>query len=66
MDTLDMKQVVEAIKNDEKRMAKINKECGINRRHKIREIVVAQCAAMKLKPTADQVVHMVVMVLKGL
>ena len=62
MDTLDMKQVVEAIKNDEKRMAKINKEHGIYRRQKIRGIVVAQCAALKLKPTEDQVIHMVVMV----
>ena len=60
MDTL--KQVVEAIKNDEKHMAKINKEHGIYRRQKIRGIVVAQCAAMKLKPTEDQVIHMVVMV----
>ena len=62
MDTLDMKRVVEAIKNDEKRMAKINKEHGIYRRRKIRGIVVAQYAAMKFKPTEDQVIHMVVMV----
>ena len=62
MDALDMKRVVEAIKNDEKRMEKINKEHGINRRRKIHGIVVAQCAVMKLKPTEDQVVHMVVMV----
>lgn len=62
MDTLDMKQVVEAIKNDEKRMAKINKERGIYQRRKAHGIVVAQCAAMKFKPTAEQVVQMTVMV----
>ena len=57
---INTRSIVDAIKANNKRMAKIASERGFDKRRKAEAIVIAECAAQKLKLSRGEIVEAIV------
>ena len=55
--SINTMNIVDAIKANSKRMAKIANEKGFDKRRKAEAIVIAECAAQKLKLSRTEIVE---------